>query len=222
MSEKKTIEVKDTEERIEMEKNVHEDEEKSAAIEIDEEKVEKADTAEDIGVRLEAAEKEAEAAYDRFLRVSADLENCKKRHLRDISEFRKFANQSLIKDLLPIIDNLERAIISTEKETAENQCIVEGVELTHKEILKVLERYGVQPVESIWKPFDPNYHEAVSQQPSEEHPDNTVLQELQKGYLLHDRLIRPAMVLVSASGTRKDDTEDDDPQASLSDDTGQE
>ena len=222
MSEKKTIEGKDTEERIEMEKNAHEDEEKSAAIEIDEEKVEKADTSEDIGVRLEAAEKEAEAAYDRFLRVSADLENCKKRHLRDISEFRKFANQSLIKDLLPIIDNLERAIISTEKETAENQCIVEGVELTHKEILKVLERYGVKPVESIGKPFDPNYHEAVSQQPSEEHPDNTVLQELQKGYLLHDRLIRPAMVLVSASGTRKEDTEDDDPQASLSDDTGQE
>jgi len=222
MSEKKTIEIKDAEDRIETENDDHGDEERTASMEIEEENGQKSEPSEDMDEKLEAAEQEAEAAYDRFLRVSAELENCKKRHQREISEYRKFANQALISDLLPIIDNLERAITSTENPTAENQCIVEGVELTHKEILKVFERYGVKPVEAIGKPFDPTYHEAVSQQPSDEHLDNTILQELQKGYLLHDRLIRPVMVVVSKSGTPKTNTEGNTPDTDHPNDTEQE
>lgn len=216
MSEKKVIKIKDKEDPIETEIDDLEDEASDSPAAVEEDNAPPAEAAEDIGEKLEAAEAEAATAYDRFLRVSAELENCKKRHQREISDFRKFANQAIITDMLPIIDNLERAIHSTENPTSENQCIVEGVELTHKEILKVLDRYGVKPVESIGQPFDPTYHEAVSQQPSDEHPDNTVLQELQRGYLLHERLIRPAMVVVSKGGaslqeTLKDDSENEDP-----------
>lgn len=213
MSEKKTIEIRDSEEPLPAENEIPEN--GDTAIPDESEKEIGLETeSEDISEKLEVAQKEAEASYDRFLRATAELENCKKRHQREIADFRKFANQSLIKDLLPIIDNLERAIQSTENNITENQCIVEGVELTHREIIKVLEGYGVEPVESIGKAFDPAYHEAVSQQPSDDHPDNTVLHELQKGYLLHDRLIRPAMVVVSKREA-PEDTADDEPSAAV-------
>lgn len=152
----------------------------------------------DIETALEKAEEEAKENFNRFLRVSAEFENYKKRTTREMTEFRKYANESIIKELLPVLDNLERAIASSSEEKDAEVCIIEGVEMTHKEILKIFGKFNVMPVEAIGQPFDPNFHQAVMQEESDEYPENTVLRELQKGYLMHDRLIRPAMVVVSA------------------------
>ncbi len=155
------------------------------------------DDKEDMETALENAREEAKENFDRFLRLSAEFENFKKRATRDMGEFRKYANESIIKELLPVLDNLERAIDSSGKDTEASVCIVEGVEMTHKEILKIFGKFDVKPVDALGEPFDPGYHQAVMREESDDYPENTVLKELQKGYTMHDRLIRPAMVVVS-------------------------
>ena len=101
------------------------------------------------------------------------------------------------------MDNLERAIDSGEQQN--NQAsILEGIQLTHKELIKLFEAFSIKPVEAQGTPFDPAFHQAVTQQESDEHPENTVLNELQKGYVLHDRLLRPSMVVVSKSVAKQD------------------
>jgi molecular chaperone GrpE len=147
--------------------------------------------------KLESLEKEAKESHDRFLRASAELENYKKRTQREMNDFRKFANESFIKAMLPIVDDLDRAIESTCDSEHANSSVVEGVSMTLKEILKVFEKFGAKSFDSLGKSFDPNFHQAVQQQETDEHPDNTVLMELQKGYMIHDRLLRAAMVVVS-------------------------
>jgi len=155
----------------------------------------------DLAAKLEAAEKEAGENYDRFLRISAEFENYKKRNDREATDFRKYANEALVKELLPVVDNLERAVdTSADHEDAVN-CILEGVDMTLKEILKVLEKFAVKAVDAVGNPFDPTYHQAVMQEESQEHPDNTVIKELQKGYTIHDRLLRPSMVVVAKTGS---------------------
>lgn len=155
---------------------------------------EKAETLED---RLEKSETDAKDNYDRFLRVSAEFDNYKKRTAREISEFRKYANESLIKELLSVVDNMERAIVSANSEENTGTGIIEGVDLTVKELLRIFDKYYVKPLTSVGEPFDPVFHQAVMQEESEEQLENTVLSELQKGYMIHDRLLRPAMVVVS-------------------------
>ncbi len=150
---------------------------------------------------LESVRQEARDNYDRFVRLSAEFENYKKRASREMSEFRKYANEIIIKALLPVVDNLERAIESSGEDENATSCVVEGVEMTLKEILKVFEQFEVKPVESLGQPFDPGFHEAMMREESDEYPENTVIKELQKGYLMHERLIRPAMVVVSAAKT---------------------
>lgn len=146
---------------------------------------------------LAAAKQEAGEYYDRLLRLSAEFENYKKRASRELSDFRKFANEAIIKDLLGVIDNLERALTSAVDQEGSVGSIAEGVELTLKEILKILERNGVTVIAAEGETFDPTYHQAVMQQEAPDQPPNTVVQELQKGYLLHNRLLRPSMVAVS-------------------------
>ena len=148
-------------------------------------------------IDLETAKKEAKENYDRYLRVYADFENYKKRSARDVEEFRKFANESLLKEMLNVVDNLERAIDSSNTDSENNASIVAGIQMTLKEILSIFEKFQVTPINSPGTPFDPRYHQAFQQEASDEHPENTVVRELQKGYLLHDRLLRPAMVVVS-------------------------
>ncbi|MFO7964176.1 MAG: nucleotide exchange factor GrpE [Desulfobacterales bacterium] len=154
-------------------------------------------TEEDLEKMLETAENEIKDTYDRLLRVSAEFENYKKRVSRETDEFKKYANEALISALLPIMDNLERAIDAFRENHSDQESLLEGVLLTHAEILKVLEKFGVVSIDAAGKPFDPNYHEAVMQETAEDHPDNTVIRELQKGYLMHNRLLRPSMVVVS-------------------------
>jgi len=152
---------------------------------------------EGIEQKLEAATREAAENYDRLLRVSAEFENYKKRSARDMEDFRKFANQELVKDLLPILDNLELALKSASEKDKSADGILEGIELTRIEILRVLEKHKVKQIDALGMPFDPSYHEAVMREETDDHPENTVTTELQKGYLMHDRLIRPSMVAVA-------------------------
>ncbi|MBC2705775.1 nucleotide exchange factor GrpE [Desulfobacula sp.] len=141
---------------------------------------------------------------DRVLRLSAEFENYKKRKQRESDEFKKFANETIFRQLLTVVDNLERAISSTPKNSNEDG-LVEGVKLTHKEIIKLFETFNVKPVEAENQLFDPNFHQAVTQEETDEFPENTVSKVLQKGYLLHDRLIRPAMVVVSKRVEKKNE-----------------
>lgn len=144
---------------------------------------------------LEAA---LEAEKDRFIRLSAEFDNYRKRKQREIDEFKKFANEMVFKQFLPVVDNLERAMASAEN-NQDIETLLKGVKLTHKEILKVFQDCNVKPVQAENQLFDPNFHQAVTQKETNEVPENTVTDVLQTGYLLHDRLIRPAMVVVSKS-----------------------
>ncbi|MFP4032476.1 MAG: nucleotide exchange factor GrpE [Desulfococcaceae bacterium] len=158
------------------------------------------ETTTEIANRLAAAEEALAAEKDRFVRLYAEFENYKKRSAREIQEYRKYANETLIREILPIIDNLERALQSSDAVPQDAGCIIQGVDMTLREIMRVLEKFNVRPVKSIGEPFDPNFHEAVGKEPSGEHPEGNVVKEYQRGYLLHDRLVRPAMVVVSAGG----------------------
>jgi molecular chaperone GrpE len=160
--------------------------------------------------KLRAAEEEAKETYDRLLRLSAEFENFKKRTTREISDFRKYANESLIRELLGVVDNLERALQSSGSNGQVDNGMIAGVELTRDGILKIFEKYNVRPVEALDQPFDPKFHEAVMQEDVEGVPANTVTQELQRGYLMHDRLIRPAMVVVSKDRTPDEDGAEND------------
>ncbi len=169
----------------------------------DEEKIEEKekkrpdDPMKEMEERLEKAEGEARENYDRFLRNSAEFDNYKKRSSRETDEFRKYANESILRELLPVVDNLELAIKASEENNQDAAGVVEGVNLTLAEILKVMKKFGVQQVEADGEPFDPAFHQAFLQEDSRDLPENTVLKVFQKGYLLHERLIRPAMVVVS-------------------------
>jgi molecular chaperone GrpE len=152
------------------------------------------DPAAELEKKLAASEQALKEEHDRFLRMYAEFENYKKRSAREMNDFRKFANEYLIRELLPMIDNLERALAG---ETHDAESLMKGVNLILKEMVRILDKFNVKPLDTLGKPFNPNFHEAVGQEESEEYGDNVVVREFQKGYLLHDRLIRPAMVLVS-------------------------
>ena len=170
--------------------------------EVSEQPPEKPQTAEepeasiDLQAQLEKSQAEAKEHYERFLRTAAELENFRKRKEREVSDLRKYANQHLLKELLSVVDNLERAIGAT-RDPGGTDGLVEGVDMTLKELLKIFEKAGVKPIDAVDQPFDPNLHEAVMQEESADVPENTVIRELQKGYQIHDRLLRPAMVVVS-------------------------
>ena len=163
----------------------------------------------DLQRQLESKEEELKQIHDRFLRISAEFDNYKKRSARETADFRKYANQALLKELLPVVDNLELAINSTDGKRDIDKSLVEGLEITRNEILKVLEKFHVKPVEAAGKPFDPEFHEAVMRQESDEYPENTVISEFQKGYLIHDRLLRPAMVVVASPGATASESDDE-------------
>ena len=149
-------------------------------------------------LRLEVPKKDEELRnlQDKYLRICADFENYKKRSMKEQMESAKYANERILKELLPVIDNLERAILHS-KETSDLKGLVEGVELTYKQFLDSLGRFGVKVVQSIGEPFDPSRHQALGQVETDKHDENIVIDELQKGYLLEDRMLRPALVNIS-------------------------
>ena len=169
------------------------------------------DPAEALENQIEKAEKESAEHYDRFLRLSAEFDNYKKRSTREMDDFRKFANKSIIKEILSVVDNLERALQSVDTAKKTESAFVEGVKMTLAEILKIFEKFAVKPIHAMHELFDPIYHQAVMQEETEEQPNNTVIRELQKGYLIHDRLLRPSMVVVSKSTISKKTDKGEDP-----------
>ncbi len=140
---------------------------------------------------------ETQKNYDRYLRALAEVENIKKRSLREREEYLKWANVSLIKKLLPVIDDFHRAIDVAQK-SKDIEGLIKGVEMTARTLDDLLKGEGVMVIDSLGKPFDPQFHQALSVEPSEEHPENTVIEQLQKGYVIHDRVIRPSLVKVSS------------------------
>ena len=153
--------------------------------------------------KVETLEKEAAENHDRLLRMAAEFDNYKKRATREMNDFRKFANENFAKALLPVIDSMDLAIESSSNDKHVNNSMVEGVNMTLKEILKIFEQFGVKRFESIGNTFDPNIHQAVMQEETDKFPENTVSKELQKGFMIHDRLLRPAMVVVSKKSEKQ-------------------
>lgn len=138
----------------------------------------------------------SEENYDLFLRSQADIENLKKRNVREKEEWIKYSNESLIKELLPVVDNLEKAISHSQDENS-LEALREGVELTLKGLRDTLAKVGLEEVATKGEGFDPNFHHAVSELEDENVEPGVVIEELQKGYRLRERLIRPALVVVS-------------------------
>jgi len=178
-------------------------EEASPPSAMDQERENKEKEIEALKKKLEEKEKEAKDYYDRLLRTAADFENFKKRAAREKEEWTKYANEDLMRAILPFVDNLERALNHAGK-TEDNQSIEEGVRLTLQQLLQTLSRFGLTPVESIGKPFDPTVHEAMIAVETDEHEPNQVIEEFQKGYFLKDRLLRPATVSVSKARQEHD------------------
>lgn len=147
---------------------------------------------------------ERDELKDRLLRVVAETENFKKRTERDKADFLRRANEGIVKDLLPVVDNLERALAHLAEGEA-GGTLAQGVEMTLQELVKTLERHGLERVEAVGLPFNPEIHEAMMQQEDAGVEENTVLGELGKGYLFQGRLLRPAMVIVSKRPAPGDD-----------------
>ena len=149
-----------------------------------------------VRLELESKTEEVKTLNDKYYRVAAEFENYKRRAQRDQNDAIRFANEKIFKDLLPTIDNLERAIKCGSEQT-EGDGLLEGVELTYKQLLETLTKYGIRQISSQGDLFDPAMHQAVAQVESESAKPNTVVEEFQKGYFLHERILRPAMVTVA-------------------------
>ena len=152
--------------------------------------------------QLELKDKEAKDNYDRFVRQVAELENFKRRALRERDEGIRFAKEDFARDILPIVDNLERAVTHAQG-GGNGKPLIEGVELVLKGLLDVLSKHGVEQISAVGQPFDPGKHEAMVQVESEQHQPNTVVEEYHKGYTVQDRLLRPALVSVAKAPETK-------------------
>jgi len=155
-------------------------------------------------VALEAAREEARQNHERWLRERADVENIKRRAARERADLAKFACEALLRDLLPVVDNLERAVAHAEG-GGDGDPLLSGVKLVRKSLLEVLERHGIRRVPARGTLFDPADHEAMAQVESAVHEPNAVVDEHQAGYRLHDRLLRPALVTVAKAPPTDDD-----------------
>ncbi len=147
--------------------------------------------------QLLAKEKEARENWDRFVRERADLENYRKRVNREKEELLNYGNKALLEEILPVIDNLERALAHASEDGL--GAVVEGIRMTHGMLLAALKKFNVTPIEAAGTPFNSAFHQAMAQVPTDEHAPNTVVEEYQKGYMLKERLLRPAMVTVATA-----------------------
>jgi len=156
-----------------------------------------ADTGSSVQAELTGKTEECKAINDKYLRLAAEFENYKRLTQRDQREQIRFGNEQLLKELLPVVDNMERAIKAA-RTNGSDSALIQGVELTLKQLFGILAKFGVQAIETAGQDFDPSAHQAVSYGPSNDVSANKVLDEFQKGYRLHDRILRAAMVSVSS------------------------
>jgi len=149
----------------------------------------------DLRQQLDEMKKEMDQVRDRYLRLAADFDNFRRRTRQEMDEVRRTAAERLLRELLPLADNFERAIASVRSELPEK--VVTGVDMIYRQLLKILNQAGVEPLEAVGKPFDPAYHEAFEEVVTGEWPEGTVASEIQKGYLLGGKVLRPALVRVA-------------------------
>ena len=153
------------------------------------------DTVENHEDELTRAVKSAEENRDKWIRAVAEFENYKKRSIQERSKLLKYKNEDLIRDLLPVIDNLERAITASAAQSSGS--LLDGVKMTANMFRDVLGRFGATPIESVGKTFNPEFHEAIATIKDPARDPNTIVEEMEKGYMYQDRLLRPAKVVVS-------------------------
>ncbi len=163
--------------------------------------------------QLAAARKEAADNYDRYVRSVADMDNFRRRTVREKEDLRQFAASRVLEDLLPVIDNLGLGLAAAKAPHAELQSLVGGIEMVANQLKTSLAKHGLVEIDPAGQPFDPNLHEALSQQPSPEIPEGNVAQVIRTGYSLNGRLLRPASVIVS-SGPAPADADPATPPAS--------
>lgn len=173
---------------------------------------------EDLKKKLEEKEKEAAANYDKYLRAVADFDNYKKRASRDKADAIKFGNEEIIKDILPFMDSLDRAL---EHDTGDIQAFKDGVTLIQDQLLCCLKKHGVERIDAAGKDFDPNFHEALMQVESDQHDDNKIVSEMEKGYLLNGRLIRPSRVCVCKKINKENNLNNINDEFDIIEDTGE-
>ena len=149
---------------------------------------------------LQQAESKLAEAQDQILRLKAEMENLRRRSAREVENAHKYALERFVQELLPVIDSLEMGRDASMAEGATLEKLQEGTDLTLKMLLSTIDKFGIKAVHPEGEPFDPELHQAMSMQESAEHAPNTVMNVMQKGYLLNDRLVRPAMVVVSKAG----------------------
>lgn len=152
---------------------------------------------EEIHLLLEDARSKADDHYNEVLRARADLDNMRKRAARDVENAHKFALEGFAKELLPVKDSLELGLSAAREAEGSHEKVVEGMELTLKMLTAAMEKFNIHEINPVGQPFDPERHQAMVTQPSDEYEPNTVITVYQKGYLLNDRLVRPAMVVVA-------------------------
>lgn len=159
---------------------------------------EKPDEIQELRNKLKESDEKIRELNDQYVRSHAELENFKKRTKKEVSDFKKFAVEAIVKQLLPVFDNLERAVFSAESSGDSESCqITQGIKMTLGEIDRVFEQFNIKAVDAMGEKFNPEFHMAVGQEEREDVEDNIVVNQFQKGYMLHERLIRPAMVTVS-------------------------
>ena len=158
---------------------------------------------EELSLLLEDARNKADENWDKLVRAQAELENLRKRHERELANAHKFALERFVGDLLPVRDSMELGLGAAGEAGANLAKLQEGMELTLKLLSDVMERFDVKQIDPAGEPFDPELHQAMSVQPRDDAPPNTVVVVVQKGYTLNGRLVRPAMVIVSQAGGGK-------------------
>lgn len=147
--------------------------------------------------KLEIAEKKATENWDQLLRTKAEMDNIRRRTQKDLENAHKFALEKFVSEMLAVKDSLEMGVDAAKQESADVKNLLEGSEMTLNMLAGVFEKFNVVELNPVGEKFNPDHHQAMSMQPSEEHEPNTVMAVMQKGYLLNDRLVRPAMVMVS-------------------------
>ncbi|MES9958964.1 MAG: nucleotide exchange factor GrpE [Sedimenticola sp.] len=155
------------------------------------------DNGDDLRLLLEDARAKADEHWDQLVRARAESENQRKRHERELENAHKFALERFVSELLAVRDSMELGLSAAQDEGADVEKLIEGTELTLKLLSDVMERFEVEQIDPVGEPFNPEYHQAMSMQPREDVPPNTVVTVVQKGYTLNGRLVRPAMVMVS-------------------------
>jgi molecular chaperone GrpE len=173
----------------------------------------------------DAQTKELQRKYqdlqDQYLRLAADFDNYRKRYAQEQEALRKYGAENTARELIPVLDNLERAASSL-SEKSEPKILYQSFRLMHNQLVDSLKNMGFQKMNTVGQTFDPTFHEAISQQETDEHPENTVVNEMQSGFMLHDRVLRPALVSVAVPKQNKEEApaKSENPFAQVSADAG--